>query len=771
MQPRLAILALLAVTACGDSIDEITPDTANQPPETTLTRGPPDSTGATSYRVHFAWSGQDPDGSVEHFDYILVDHPVEKSAGASGLAVTVPDVDDPRWTRTDAMDSTFITTADTPSDETGPGGDPWFERWHTFVIRAVDDQGGVDETPDYRSFNSRTLAPTIALKTPVLAGQVFGGPPTIVFNWEGNDPIDEIETQLPESSRWVIIPSQIDVLGGFTSFPESLQTLPEGYAWSEWRAWDAEDGAGVQAIVTDLERVGERPGSGFYIFAVQARDEAGAVTPVFDWQSPGKNNVALVRVSGAAGPVLTVSEPILGPTRFVMHARPVAVDAAAGQGLEPRWEADASHYGGEIADFRHGWDIQDPSNPEEWDVDWSPSVRSAPLRAFTDGTHTFSVEVRDNVGSVTSARFDITIHALTRAHKLLLVDDSEEIVPGSGQEQAEDARWQTVLTSLANQAGFEFDVAMDVYDLIDNRFEPPPLDLLFDYEAVVWVVRSARDSGLSKIALFFDPFAPRNWGHPTSNALSLYLENGGKIWVSGNTPARLVWPAEARNLPYPQNVTNWDDPIEPHPTVDSAGTTSFLYRMGVEMFDLGAGTGFTRNGLNQFCGGLRRVDPEAPELFAGPDWPTPPRATGAYEHRDLQHADCHGGSDPAARTTRGAQPRAVHLRERRARGSGCRHLVPGHRGRAARVPADATRSGRHALRACLLRLRAVLADARVAPSAGRVRPAPTPEPRGRFAAALREAAASGGHNQQEPQPAEAAASFERSRPRANAGCS
>ncbi|HZM15667.1 MAG TPA: hypothetical protein VFE28_06665, partial [Candidatus Krumholzibacteria bacterium] len=66
----------------------------NEPPETLLTSGPPDSTAATSSRVHFYWNGTDADGTVDHFDFIMVDHPRSKDSigpgGTDPVIITVP---------------------------------------------------------------------------------------------------------------------------------------------------------------------------------------------------------------------------------------------------------------------------------------------------------------------------------------------------------------------------------------------------------------------------------------------------------------------------------------------------------------------------------------------------------------------------------------------------------------------------------------------------------------------------------------------------------
>jgi hypothetical protein len=637
MRQRIIGLALLALfLGCGDNELGLDKRRPNIPPETMLSSGPPDSTDNTVYKVRLFWSGTDRDGTVDHYDFILVDHPPIQDHIAGGppddptrVAVTPPEPDDPRWIGSSATDSTFITLADTLRREAqpGPGETPDdvrhvpFERWHTFFVRAVDNEGTPDPTPDYRSFNSTNIAPRLWLLSPVKENQVFIGPPVIVFNWEGEDEVGDGTFKDPVASRWVNISSRVTVSGtpengGYFSFPESLYTLPERYSWSEWHRWDAQDGSGKTAVVKGLFTVGQFPDAGYYIFAAQAMDEGGAITPVFDWKTAGKNNVALVRVSGAVGPNLTVQEEFLGRNNFVGGSNPVPIDVAAGQALNFTWNGDASQYGGRIVAYRFGWDLRDPDNDQEWDQNWCSTCTRSPTRSFTAGTHRFFVQVRDNAESITQAVFELTVHSVSLTRDLLWVDDSEFT---TSDEPIEDARWLKVLTDLAATHGFSFDPApnADYFDSVANRHEAPPIGLVFNYKVVVWTNLSGptRTSALRNLCQFFDPFALRNRNTAKSfNYINLYLANKGKLWINGFRPAqKSLWPQEraADHTLDPVNVTQWDDPIEPHPPgVDSVGTVSLLYKMGVEMFDVGAGLDAkNRGGLDYYCQSLKRAVP------------------------------------------------------------------------------------------------------------------------------------------------------------------
>jgi hypothetical protein len=165
-------ITTLVIAACSNTAIER--EQPNRPPETRITSGPPDSSDAVSYRVDFAWSGSDPDGSIDHFDLLIADHPAAWDSIAD-VSITIPAPDDPRWRATTAVETTLVVSADTLriDPQSSPPGEVlehFFERWHTVFVRAVDDRGRADETPDYRSFNARTLAPTVAMRAPVSPG-------------------------------------------------------------------------------------------------------------------------------------------------------------------------------------------------------------------------------------------------------------------------------------------------------------------------------------------------------------------------------------------------------------------------------------------------------------------------------------------------------------------------------------------------------------------------------------------------------------------------
>jgi hypothetical protein len=634
-----ALLGLVAVSlGCnGDlGIQKMTP---NRPPETSLSGGPRDSTAATPYHVPLFWSGSDPDGTIDHYDFILVDHPASRSSiegedSLTTVVITVPGVDDPRWQGTTSTDSLFVTLADTlrRDPQPGPGENEdmirntYFERWHTFFVRAVDNDGMPDATPDYRTFNATNLAPTVHMMEPIRAGDVFSAPSTVVFNWDGADDTGTGDLLEPVAARWVIIPSRIDWLGNYLSFPDSLYHLPKHgahqYAWSAFSRWDASDGSGRRAVVRGLdEQTSLNPDFGYYIFAVQAMDEAGAVTPVFDWTTSRKNNVSLVKVSGRVGPILTIEDRFLGRFTFAEGSRPVRFDIGSGQPLSLCWNADASRYGGSIVGYRYGWDILNPEDDAEWSS-WNTSTTCAPTRTFNAGIHRFFLQVLDIAGTVLQATIEFHIHSITRTRDVLLVDDTIPLARDSDQEADEDQMWLDSFDALAQARGIDFNSGRDVFDTAANALGPPPIRMLFEYKAVVWSVRaSTAGSALAALARFVDPYDPENINSVRSyNYLLAYLRNGGKLWISGFRPANELWPIEreAGHETDAINIMEWD-PHDRHPRADSVGALSLLYEMGIEMWDCGSGTGCFRSGRDHYC---RTVERSVPQGFAEPEYAT-----------------------------------------------------------------------------------------------------------------------------------------------------
>lgn len=132
-----AFLVLLAIAAsAGCERDDSVSIDRNKPPETFVTQGPTNSTDEDNpsllyYRAHLFWRGEDSDGTVEGFRWAVDD-------------TTDPD----SWRWTTETDSVFrFEVAQIGAKE------------HLFLIRAVDNLGKQDATPDTIRFESFTVCP------------------------------------------------------------------------------------------------------------------------------------------------------------------------------------------------------------------------------------------------------------------------------------------------------------------------------------------------------------------------------------------------------------------------------------------------------------------------------------------------------------------------------------------------------------------------------------------------------------------------------------
>ncbi len=141
----LFALALILVAAGCRRDDSVQVD-RNLPPETYITQGPdvspnPDDPTDIFYRAHLFWRGEDDDGTVAGFRFAIDDTVASDS-----------------WVYTTQTDSIFrFPVSNLGSLE------------HLFLIRAVDNLGKQDETPDTLRFESFTVANPTARFLPELS--------------------------------------------------------------------------------------------------------------------------------------------------------------------------------------------------------------------------------------------------------------------------------------------------------------------------------------------------------------------------------------------------------------------------------------------------------------------------------------------------------------------------------------------------------------------------------------------------------------------------
>ncbi|MBU8922154.1 MAG: hypothetical protein KOO63_10090 [Bacteroidales bacterium] len=511
------------VTGCSDGVFTGEKE-SNQPPVVWLSSGPVEN-DTTSYQVHFYWSGWDPDGEIDHFEFVITD--------GDPIGISIQDtMGIGKWTRTAVFDSVFRVTAD--SYVGGYEPNPLysvFDMSHTFFLRAVDLDGMRSAAAEI-SFTAWTLAPLVEIERPLGSGRTYSN--VITFGWTGRDPIDSpSNSQKPDSIRYmytqVITPEGI--YDPAFQIVDHLNEDPEFYedSWSRWIYYDAPGDSGRMTILGDDE-VLEINRS--YIFVVQAMDEAGAVTALFRKD----HNVRQFIVSWKAGPLLTIAEQYLGGFLFLgLDMNPKQKKLPPGIPLNFSWEADASSYGGEISGFRYGWDVQDLGDPKSWDSNFSPFNKTAPERILYSGSHTFYIEAKDNGGKITRAMILVEIIPFSMERNLLWVDDfplSDQTDPLMllPEESVHDEFWIDICSKTV---GFEPD--RDVVDCSDLNYTPPEMELVGKYKNIIWTYSSSTSATFGQIIQFTPESSVSQASTLAINYLSIFLAKGGHLWTGGRS--------------------------------------------------------------------------------------------------------------------------------------------------------------------------------------------------------------------------------------------
>jgi hypothetical protein len=310
-----------------------------------------------------------------------------------------------------------VAPADTlRADPRGDIGEGIFDRWSTFYVRAVDNDGTPDPSPEMRTFDAATQAPRLWLESPLRAGATATLPRTFVVNWDGVDPIGtgtSADVQDPRESRWVILPVQLDGTGQPVGFPARLYDLPES-AWSAWAAWSLPDSSGREAVLRDVVTGTAQQA---FVFAVQGRDDGGAVTPKFDAATPQQNDYAVLVAQATlpVGPSITVRDTShaigsVGPWTFAGMGALLQTVSTSHDTLFLQWDRPGTaRYGAAPCDCRFGWNVTEDTQYSAW-ISARPVVR----RTLRAGGDRFSLQCRDHVecrdphGIVTTAVIEFT---------------------------------------------------------------------------------------------------------------------------------------------------------------------------------------------------------------------------------------------------------------------------------------------------------------------------------------------------------------------------
>lgn len=518
----------------------------NQRPEVRITAGAasPDSAGV-DYRVLFQWVGSDKDGVVTTFQFAMDDTVSEHA-----------------WQDTTGFAALMRFQASTPREE----NEGEFTDWHTFYIRAIDNEFAVSEA-DKRYFNARTVAPNSWITFPEMSKNPTSTfQKTIVMRWEGSD-LDSsrpdkkpifFEYKLVRISSSSAEPSEVRnaLLHGDNVL---LDTLKIG-SKARW----------VRVPTTVKERtLEELPGETSFAFAVRAVDEAGAIEPALD---QNRNYIAFSVSSQTSQPVVTVTEESLGGVAFprspvLIDGTVWQVDVPAGRPLRFNWFGFAGHYGSEPGNSNYALDIPDPEDETlrdprgiggwigwgQWKGNQSPFL----FGDSEDGSiHTLYIYMRDVSDAESSTRkciIRMRVVSFTASRFALVVDDARWQA-GGPSDTAHDRFISSTISRRMSDFG-DVDHASIYTDVLEGGQGgsitpvPIPLRTIAQYRYIIWSYnRSSGESGLA-------------FTEATDKRLSNFVGAGGRLFLFGGGFAA----AERRSFRYPIAPPDPDEDIENRP--------------------------------------------------------------------------------------------------------------------------------------------------------------------------------------------------------------
>lgn len=556
----IIVLLGLQIWSCADD-QFIGRLNENAPPTVWLASAPPEGT-VSNYRLHLWWGGWDPDGEIDHYEYVITNN----DSGIFDPADTTSTPGDYKWKRVFAADSVFTFSADLIPDSSaidfdgGIVGDgdlqpEEFRRSHTFFIRAVDQQGRRSAKPAYRSFTSRTLSPTVYVEIPAPSAlNEASVPPITTFRWRAKDYVTELVEEIEPDSVRTILVNTAQHGGGWDQTLRYIQQNPDAPEWSDWRWYQAPDDSG-------LTWTSKPQAFGTYYFAVQVKDEAGAVSPVFDLD----NNLRRIRVSPRlAGPQMAVRNRFIGQILTSSpNTSPVILDLPANVTMQFEVRADASSYGGIVSGYRYGWDILDLNDPTQWEIDYTPFLAQntwakSSTRKFFFGTHSFFVEVIDNNGYKSRVEVQVNVVPFSFQKPLLLVDDWVEGSAGFLQTKGglpsdaeHDAFWASVLDSVAGWDSFQ-----DVVELNVGGKKELPLQDMAVYKTIIWVAvgspNARSGSKLKDLVVFADPNLNTGSTKVSPPLVALFMAAGGRVMLVGESIMTLAIQDRSFSTPPPR---------------------------------------------------------------------------------------------------------------------------------------------------------------------------------------------------------------------------
>jgi hypothetical protein len=521
---RLDVLActLLALSAgCGRG--HMLVDGVNQPPTVRLAAAVEPASG-DRLSARLSWSGEDPDGRVDHF-MVSTDLP-------SILARTG------NWRRSDDR-TRELRWKRVPGGALRPSLST--EGFELFAVRAVDDRGALSD-PAIVAFFGEDIAPQARITFPVSSGPTATRvPPDVRIRWAGSD--SDGPRHLPWEFKFRLIPDDDPDWQLVRINPDSLRRR-DAPAFGTWDSLPGDStGTWLHGLV-----IGKR-----YVFVVTALDREGGYDPIFTFD---KNIVNLVGTS-AQSLLPTITFP-LGILLEVPAGVPLTVSWSAtspqGGTLLFRWALDVTptdeHHRHGPTDFAH-W--------SEWSA--QDSVTLGPFAS--PGEHELYVETRDEAGLLTFAIFHIRVIQPDFSRDLLIVDDTRlpvdqalyqrpdtlQAPSGPWPNAAEldtflyavgGVRWRMTPNGTLSRPGLFHGYPFDTLGTRRGQGNPTiPLDFLGHYRHVIWIVDnySALLRGSPTDRLYPETTLRFMSGPGRVNTLSGYVASGGHVWLLGGGAA------------------------------------------------------------------------------------------------------------------------------------------------------------------------------------------------------------------------------------------
>jgi len=510
----------------------------------------------TSYRIHLYWDASDADGKVKYSEYCIVSG---DPYGFSPEDTTGSD----KWTKTIDEDTKevyhdkwFAFECDSVTSKVRIKEEDYIrsEETQTFFIRAIDWEGGVSEVA-HISFNSWTLAPTTSITAPDNSG-LSSFSTVVTFEWTATDYVDMPKNkQPPDSVRYMNInisdmdwpeealikyPVYIQRPQDFMAvlmnlYPKHFNKYyRKEFGGSGWIEYATSDTGSTTKIGDDEFLDPKAPAE--YVFAVQAKDEAGAVTGIMD-QFGGGNNVVCYTVS-PKNPKLTVTEKTTGSTVFVGARAAKASEVQVPPGIELRfsWTANSTNYGGKVTAFRYGWDIVNLDNPDEWDSQWGKDVTGT-VKTFYSSVHTLHVQVRDDGGYITTGLVSVQIIDFNMKRPLILIDDWGLGEAYLNNQVPTESGHDAYLNGMIRRhvSAFNDSAYVPIGDVFDSRINDRiTIEDLSNYQNMIWIYGDQGGNWEENITFIPESDAGGAGGSQV-NLIKLFMRAGGHVLTYGYT--------------------------------------------------------------------------------------------------------------------------------------------------------------------------------------------------------------------------------------------